>query len=220
MPPVTEIATLPMAVGFNIEDPDSEAARIWTGVLDTLQQQPGFQRLYYGRELEDPQLVQVLVDWDTYESHETFMNSAIYGPFIKRLVSLLDGPIDMKHASFDAHPPSKAVGKSTAPVTELLLAFLSSKDESYAVNASKFGKLTEDNAEGCKGVCTGWVREQVEHEKFGQGQKGFVYAFVIGWESKEVHLAYRETSAFKDSISLIREGALALQVNHTAFEER
>lgn len=219
MAPVTEIATLPLATGMEIEDPTSPAGQSWANVLDTLQKQEGYQRSFYGRQLEDPQLVQLFVDWDSYESHETFMKSSIYGPTMQRLASILNGAIDVKHASFDPHLPSNAIGKTNAPVTEVLLAVLSSKDENYASNAAKFAKLTRDNANGCKGASTGWVREQVGHESLGEAQKGFVYAFVIGWESKDVHLAFRETTAFKESISLIRDGAQALQVNHTSFNE-
>ena len=219
MAPVTEIATLPLATGIKIEDPTSPAGQSWATVLDTLQKQEGYQRSYYGRQLEDPQLVQLFIDWDSYESHETFMKSTVYGPTMQHLASILDGPIDLKHASFDPHPPSNAVGESNAPVTEVLLATLSSKDEDYAINAAKFAKLTKDNANGCKGASTGWIREQVEHEKLDEAQKGFAYAIVIGWESKDVHLAFRETTTFRENISLIRDGAQALQVNHTSFNE-
>lgn len=59
--PATEIATLPLSSGANIEDPSSAAAKVWQATLDTVSQQDGFQRAYYGREVENQSVVQLLI---------------------------------------------------------------------------------------------------------------------------------------------------------------
>lgn len=61
MAPATEIATLPLAAGATIEDPNSSAGKVWQSTLDTVSAQDGYQRAYYGREVENPSVVQLLV---------------------------------------------------------------------------------------------------------------------------------------------------------------
>lgn len=59
--PATEIATLPLSAGANIEDHSSAAGKVWQATLDTVSQQEGFQRAYYGREVENQSVLQFLV---------------------------------------------------------------------------------------------------------------------------------------------------------------
>lgn len=61
MAPATEIATLPLVAGATIEDPDSSAGKVWQSTLDTVSAQDGFQRAYYGREVENQSVVQLLI---------------------------------------------------------------------------------------------------------------------------------------------------------------
>ena len=62
MAPVTEIATIPLQTGAKIEDLNSPAGKVWTSTINTVAEQDGYQGLYYGRELENPSTVQLLVD--------------------------------------------------------------------------------------------------------------------------------------------------------------
>lgn len=61
MAPATELATFPIASGAAVEDGDSAAGKVWQSTLDTVSQQDGFQRLYWGREVEDPSVLQLFV---------------------------------------------------------------------------------------------------------------------------------------------------------------
>lgn len=61
MAPVTEIATLPLKAGSNIEDPNSSTYTVWQSALDTIASQDGFQRLYWGRKVEAPSEVAMLI---------------------------------------------------------------------------------------------------------------------------------------------------------------
>ena len=61
MAPATEIATMPLIAGAAIEDPDSSAGKVWQSTLDTVSAQDGFQRAYYGREVENQSVLQLLI---------------------------------------------------------------------------------------------------------------------------------------------------------------
>lgn len=61
--PVTEYATIPLASGSAIEldDPLSPAGKSWQATLDTVSSQPGYQRAYYGTQVENPNTLQLLI---------------------------------------------------------------------------------------------------------------------------------------------------------------
>lgn len=61
MTPATELATLPLASGAAIEDADSPAGKVWQSTIDTVSQQDGFQRLYWGREVENQSVLQLFI---------------------------------------------------------------------------------------------------------------------------------------------------------------
>ncbi|KAL9131655.1 MAG: hypothetical protein Q9217_000466 [Psora testacea] len=221
MAPVTELATIPLQSGATIEDPDSPAGKIWTATLDTVSQQPGYQRAYYGREIENPALLQLFVDWDSYDAHQDFIKSRIYEPFVKHLMSIVDGEVEMRHASLEPHPPSPAVSGTRSPVTEVLTAYVEKKDEGVAENFGQLGQVVLSKADGSKAISAGWVIEEVQHDNFGQGKKGNAYVMLIGWESKEKHMAFRETQDFKDNVHLVRGGEVkGMEVHHTSFTEK
>jgi hypothetical protein len=61
MSPVTEIATLFLKAGVNLEDQSSPASQVAQEAFSTISSQPGFQRIYYGPELEDASLLQLFI---------------------------------------------------------------------------------------------------------------------------------------------------------------
>lgn len=185
--PITEVATIPIQPGAAIEDLDLNAGKVWAATLDTVSQQEGYQRAYYGREIENSNVLQLLVDWDSYEAHQNFIKSPQYEPFSKHLMTIVDGSIDMRHVQFDPHPPSAAVSSSMSPVTEVLTAYLAEKDDQYPERAKKFGEILSSKASGFRGIARGWVFEEIAKPD-SDDEKGPAYMAVIGWESVEKHM--------------------------------
>lgn len=61
MTPCTEIATLPIVAGAAIEEEGTSTYTIWQDLLITIASQDGYQRLYWGRRIEDQSVVSLLV---------------------------------------------------------------------------------------------------------------------------------------------------------------
>lgn len=91
-------------------------------------------------------------------------------------------------------------------MTEVLTCYFAAKDDKFQKNAEELISTVKENAEGFKAASGGWVIEDVEHESIGSGKKGKAFVAVIGWESVEAHMKFRETQCFKDNIHLLREG--------------
>lgn len=120
----------------------------------------------------------------------------------------MSGPVQMRHAEFRAPLATAAV----APIVELLTLYFPDHVDRINVDTTlvEFIQTLVDNAKGFVGYTTGWVAEELEHEKI-EG-KARAYAVAIGWESLEAHMAYRDTQTFKDNIVKVRAIAKGLTV--------
>ncbi len=114
MTPATELATLPLASGATIEDADSSAGKVWQSTLDTVSQQDGFQRCYWGREVENQSVVQLFVGKTNQDSlaRPSATNCATDTPFTPDRLGLLRRPQEIhrfphlrpfRQASYDYH---------------------------------------------------------------------------------------------------------------------
>jgi heme-degrading monooxygenase HmoA len=84
------------------------------------------------------------------------------------------------------------------------------------------GVLERERADGYLGLAAGVTYESdVEVEVEGEGgvQKGYAGVVVIGWESVEKHLAFRETDLFRENIGGLRNGARKIEMYHVQFME-
>lgn len=135
-------------------------------------------------------------------------------------MTIVDGPLAMYHANFKPHPPSGAISSTSSPVTEVVTSYFTAHDANHEGRMEEFFAVLNEKAEGFKSASAGWVIEDVEHEKFESGKKGKAFVCALGWESVEAHMKFRETDAFKESISLLREGPVGIEVHHTEFTEK
>ena len=130
-------------------------------------------------------------------------------------MTIIDGPLTMYHANFKPHPPTAALG-AASPFTEVLTSYHEKEDESYDSKFNQLIKVIQENGGRLKAASGGWIIEDVEYK----GKKGKAYMGVLGWESVEAHMSFRETQAFKDNTHLARSSPLGLEVHHTKFVER
>ncbi|KAL8688870.1 MAG: hypothetical protein Q9218_005324 [Villophora microphyllina] len=220
--PVVEIIRMPLQAGARIEDPGSPAEKIFNDTLTTLAQQEHYQRAYYGTQVENPSILQFYIGWASMDAHQKFMNQPYYAPFVKHLMSIVDGSLEVHHAQLSPHPPSVAL-TGTTNVTEVVEHYFSadiseSDRSSFENNLKEFVKVLEKKAEGYTGFAGGWVVEELEHKEI-EG-KAKVWHSCIGWQSVDAHMAFRETQEFKDNVHLMRpESKKATTMHHVSFQE-
>lgn len=102
-----------------------------------------------------------------------------------------------------------------APITELLTIYATPEEaEQVGSDAQEFLESVKRDAKGLVGVDSGWIVEEVEHEKLGEGKKGKAYYAALGWQSLEAHVANRDTQSFKDNIHLLRDNVAGIEVHH------
>ena len=67
--PTTEIATLTLAPGVDIGDPNNDASKTVNECGNILIKQPGLQALRFGPMVEDPGKMQMLIGNERTQSH-------------------------------------------------------------------------------------------------------------------------------------------------------
>jgi hypothetical protein len=103
-----------------------------------------------------------------------------------------------------------------------------SPDASFLGNMSQFVSILEGDRKAGKidGYYGGSYGESVEErvvkhaeilEGKGEGETGKAVVGFLGWESKEKHLAFRETELFKENIGLLRGNNRGAEVFHVKF---
>jgi len=214
MAPVTEIALLPLKTGDYPDNTNSRVGQVWKDSLSTVLDQEGAQRCYWGREVENPDMLRLFVDWGSLDAHKKFIASEPYKPFVDKLLSMLDGSPTLYHASMTPPPPSGALSDTSSPATELITIYFpasySSSDKStFESGFKKLVACIEDNSPDYTGFTGGWVIEERPLPK-DPSTMAKVYTGAIGWKSVEAHMAFRKTQVFKDNVHHLR-GAKDLQ---------
>lgn len=124
-----------------------------------------------------------------------------------KVAGLLTGSMSMYHVGFDPHPPTSALVGSTPQVTEFITAYFpkdySAEDrKTFHEGMREFGHVVSKTAEGYQASLGGFIEEEIIDPKTSEPCLGYVA--LIGWESVQAHLNYRETQAFKDNIHYLR----------------
>jgi len=211
----TEVIMIPLLPGLDLDTGD--AKEIWDSILSTIADQPGCQKVFYGRQVEHPDTLQGCINWDSLASHQAFEASPAYGPFMESVEKLIAGEPTLYHTTMPLTTPF--AGPATAPTTELVSLYfeLSYPQADFDASWAEFARLFNENAKGFHGCAGGWSIEEVEREDI-EGGKARVFLAALGWDSVEAHMAFRETPTFKEAIPLLRGGAKAIEVHHVKFQ--
>ncbi len=137
---------------------------------------------------------------------------------MKELPTILTHGEFTKHIAVTPSPPLVL----QSPVTEVLIAYFPSdiKPAGKDAAAAQLGQFVEKGLNKCsdvKAVSWGWGVENDFPVRGGEeGQKGSILTAFIGWPSIDAHMKFRETSAFKENVDLIRsmEGIIKLATFH------
>jgi hypothetical protein len=71
---VTSIAILPLKDGATPEENNTYSGKLLQARLAYILESAGAQRCYWGRGIEKPELLYLIVDWDTLQDHLDFMH--------------------------------------------------------------------------------------------------------------------------------------------------
>ncbi|KAH8602814.1 hypothetical protein B0O99DRAFT_604388 [Bisporella sp. PMI_857] len=208
--PVTEIVYLTLKPSIDISVP-GPAADIWHQTLSTIAAQDGYRGVIYGTQLENPNILMTFIHWTSIDRHQAFIDSEIYGPFAKNLQGIVTD-IYFHHFRPSSYPPALL---TDAPVIEVVTFY--DTEPGFHAAAQEFGRqLQGGKVDGYFGNVDGEVVERVRRRS-GDGAEGPAVVLLIGWESKEAHLRFRETPLFAEHVGLLRKGNGGVEMVHVKF---
>lgn len=132
----------------------------------------------------------------------------------------MDGPPTVYHVHFAPHSPASLLSVTLSGVLEHLIFYFEpglgeAERAKWEKVYTNFLHVIASYAEGFKGVAAGWIEEELQYE----GNAATAFLAMLGWQSVEAHLAYRETKEFEESIGAIVEGCKERVVHHVKFQE-
>ncbi|KIW00372.1 uncharacterized protein PV09_08083 [Verruconis gallopava] len=215
----TEFATVRLKPGTDVKS-EGKGKEIVDLVCETVSRQEGCLFVASGVTVEDPEVWEMVVEWRDIADHKRFQTNEAYGPFMEKartVVSEEPGSLVINHA--DLTTPISDV--TSAPVVEVLLFYAApdaGRDDELVAAVRELVDAGLKNGAAVTNVAAGWVVEPLEWPEKFEG-KAKAYRVVIGWESVEKHMEYRETDSFKQTIPAVRACVLATDMHHTVFNK-
>jgi hypothetical protein len=69
MAEATQMIIFPNVPSEGLDDPTTKVGKAWHEVVTILKQQPGYQRVYWGRQVETPENIQLHIGTETSASN-------------------------------------------------------------------------------------------------------------------------------------------------------
>jgi heme-degrading monooxygenase HmoA len=130
---------------------------------------------------------------------------------MKSFGSIIGGKPQIFHVDFK---PSANLAKAfSAPVTEIATFYHSGDPTDSYLDEAVSAAEGMDKVEGFLGAAMGISYEELEKD----GHKGKASVLVVGWQSKEAHMAFRETDGFKPVVTKLRGAAKVISMCHVAL---
>lgn len=184
----TQIFIIPVPTNKDLGNPTSAVGQQWQAILNGFRISPGYQRLYWGRQVETPENVQLHIVRDSMQSNLDFLSSPTYTDLKRTLDTVMVGSLVVRHAMVSEFSPScKSLGRG-APVTGT--AIYLSTDSNWDAAWANWVSIVQ-TIPGFMGIAGGPVLEIVDGHKNA-------YVALVGWENVEVHEAYHHTQHFRD----------------------
>lgn len=200
---VTEIASLQLKSGVK---PETAAHKVTSLVL----QQPGALRARWATRIENAEYLTFFIDWEDVSAHKAFMGTPAYNTFLEDIGEDIAATPAIYHAAFVPFPPTvlnNDSGRGKTAVSEVCHAYfpadtdLVQQQEILARFQQFIDGLEKLEVKGFSGeVAYGFVLEDLDFK----GEKARAAVLVLGWDSVDAHMAFRDTEAFQKTIPIMR----------------
>ncbi|KAF3916576.1 hypothetical protein ABW20_dc0102839 [Dactylellina cionopaga] len=163
--------------------------------IETIKEQPGFQKINWGLGLEDPLKLFWFIEWDNLDAHKAFEKHEIYPAFVSSVLSIADpthpeGPIQVLHYNFPTPLSSLLLqNPATSKGPSLEYFFVTLKPEFSRPDMEARLELLQNELNAYE---AGKVFAAFEFALEDQKKS----LSLVLWESLEVHGAFASTEGF------------------------
>ena len=140
---------------------------------------------------------------------------------LKTLEPLFGGQAFLKHIATRPFPAAP-LSRNNSGVVEVFTAYFpadvsQADQDAYQRRWEEFSK--KGLPEKSRVTAGGWSLENDIANPEKGGSESRIFVAFVGWESKEEHMAWRESEAFQGNIGLLRDGPENLGAVHFKPEE-
>jgi len=214
--PDTEIATIPVKPGLDLTSDGSEAKEALDAVVAAIRKAKGCQRVIWGRQIENPDVLDFAMDWTSNEDAKTFSRSADFAPVIEKSKVLAVGPQHIKHVKFTT--TLKDLPLNT--VIEMMTLFypLDIDEKAAEEDVDKFLATLTQYPNKIRVIASGWVIGEVEHPDVEGKSKAFMGAFAR--ESLQGHIKdIQPSTEIQQALGTFQVKVKHIEIHHTSFQE-
>jgi quinol monooxygenase YgiN len=213
---ITEMVTV--AWNPSLQPSPSEPPAAFTAVATQLKATTGVNGVYLGRQIEHPDLWTWIVRWDSQAAYDGFVSSEGFGPLIQSFLALLIDPASPEAQALPPRQPPTNIRFTggtvdtalDAPVTEVFSCY--AVDDGFLdANLKTFAQaLDSAGIPSYHGYAFGSFHYEAPDQPKGEATR-----LLIGWDSKEAHLAQKgEGKPLEDIIHHVRSGRQAADMFH------
>ncbi|KAL8641795.1 MAG: hypothetical protein Q9226_008588 [Calogaya cf. arnoldii] len=236
---ISEIAIFEASTpNVDLAYPESQYKTILEQHLKNFLAFDGAQGAYYGQVIEKPQIVVVVVNWDSLDAHMKATKSpgfpahesSFRNSLIKENTSATIFHVPFKEDVLDALQPTTPTGE--IGVTEIVLAHFQPSPLPQAAKDAVLESFNHvepfiEKHGGLTGYRNGWAVEEMSvglierGDGVREGEKCTVYVNLTGWDKKETHMRFMESQAFKENLHWFMdvEGVSGSEIVHVRFWE-
>ncbi|KAJ5420311.1 hypothetical protein N7465_002830 [Penicillium sp. CMV-2018d] len=222
-PPVSEVAIIPLVKGADPRDENSEAAKILNSFIQLTIEQPGYQRMVWGLDEEDPSVLVMIVDWDDLESHLNFMAAPYYKHFMDEFNTIIDGTVVSFHTTYEEGVGIVPLVEFNDYTADVFIAFFPARsltqdfhDEFCQVSRDVNTNLLVFN-DAPSSIASGWCTDDMLHEeRHGKGPER-PWISMVTWKNTETRQRAWDRKAVLGDILKLVEGHGELQIYKVEF---
>jgi hypothetical protein len=222
-----QVLVFPTNSTFN--QPGTLAGRQWKTALGYLASCPSFSSAWWGRHLEAPELVTVLVDWNTSSAAKAFL-SKHYASFAAFLEPLLAMPAHLPDAAEInpislAEPAALPGGGGLTTISKLTYDSLSADQRfhllapTFEIYVQELGAAADHGAAGFKGGNAAWAVDST-------GEKTTTLWLLTSWQSVEAEQRCEKTFQTANGLNMkdtflrkmLEQADPGVETHHVAWE--
>ncbi|KAK5070316.1 hypothetical protein LTR70_010686 [Exophiala xenobiotica] len=220
----------------DIKDLSSNAGKIWSRALDAVTKSEGYQMLFWGRCVEQPEKVQLHVVRSSLSQHCLYLESEAYRALLDHVSSLVNPAVPpvVRHVNPMANYTSSPTTAFRAPVTGT--AIYTRTTPAWHQGSWPCWTHIVRHVKGCTGIAGGKLLEPFDAKvstrlagasaprkahKSGSMPEQIEDCFLVyvGWETIKAHTDYHHTKHFRDhSIVLTIGNEGWREYGHVKFE--
>ncbi|KXG45582.1 Dimeric alpha-beta barrel [Penicillium griseofulvum] len=222
--PVSEVAIIPLVKGADPRVENSEAAKTLNRSIQHTLVQPGYQRMVWGLDKNDPTVMIMIVDWDDLQSHLNFMTAPHYQSFMNDFNTIVAGAVTLFHTTYEEGVGIMPLVELNDYMADVYFAFFPARSltQDFQDDFSRVSRTVNTDLLGSNdtslSIASGWcIDDTLDEERPGKGPER-PWMSIVTWKNAEIRQRAWDRNAVLGGIPQLVEGKGELEIYEVEFQ--